>query len=213
MTRTVVVRYQTRPEAAEENRRLIERVFAELHRDRPDGLRYTSLRLADGVSFVHVATSGDDHNPLGEVAAFAEFQREISARVLEPPLVSNATVVGSYGSPPVSSAVAVATAFIEAFGKHDLATVGELLAEDVVFESPRLRLEGAPAVLAAMTEFARTVTGVTIVDAFGDDDRAIIMYDLATGPFGTMRAADHLRVRDGRITFDSLVFDTHAMRP
>ena len=53
---------------------------------------------------------------------------------------------------------------------------------------------------------------VTIVDAFGDDDRALIAYDLATGPFGTLRCTDHLQVRDGRIVFDSLLFDTHAIR-
>jgi hypothetical protein len=208
MSRTVVVRYETRPEAAEENQALIEGVFAELHREQLAGVRYTSYRLADGVSFVHVASG--EAGALTSLPAFGEFQREIAGRVVAPPVAAEATVVGSYTAP--AAAVAVATAFISAFGKRDLAAVGELLAEDVVFESPRMRLEGAAAVLAALTEFAQAVTGATIVDAFGDDDRALIMYDLATGPFGTLRCADQLQVRDGRIVFDSLVFDTHAVR-
>ncbi len=50
-----MVRDETRPEAAGENERLVQQVFAQLDRDRPDGLRYAAFRLADGVSFVHVA--------------------------------------------------------------------------------------------------------------------------------------------------------------
>ena len=48
----VVVRYQTKPEKSDENRALIERVFAELNEVHPDALRYASFRLTDGVSFV-----------------------------------------------------------------------------------------------------------------------------------------------------------------
>jgi hypothetical protein len=52
---------------------LVEKAFAELNEQRPDGLRYATLRLADGVTFVHVAVieSDDGSNPLGESEAFA----------------------------------------------------------------------------------------------------------------------------------------------
>src|SRR5215831_4975620 len=124
MSRTVVVRYQTRPEAAEENQALVRGVFAELDRERPAGLRYASFRLADGVSFVHVAAC--EAGTLASLPAFGEFQRGIGERVTAPPVAAEATLVGSYESPP--GAVAVATAFVNAFGKRDLAAVGELLA-------------------------------------------------------------------------------------
>jgi ketosteroid isomerase-like protein len=106
----------------------------------------------------------------------------------------------------------VASAFIEAFGRGDMAAVADLLAADVTFESPRVALTGAGPVLAAMGEFAQVVTGVSIVAVVGDAERAIIMYDMATGPFGTLRAVDHLVVRDGRIVADTLVFDTYEVR-
>lgn len=95
----VVVRYETRPERAEENAALVRKVFAELAATRPDGLRYATFRLADGVSFVHVAevTTDDGDNPLGRIAAFGEFQREIPDRTVEGPVVAEATVVGAYG--------------------------------------------------------------------------------------------------------------------
>jgi hypothetical protein len=94
----VVVRYKTKPERADENQALIERVFSELDDVRPDGLRYASFRLADGVHFVHVAAveTGDGTNPLTELPAFIEFIREIGDRVEEGPISSEATVVGSY---------------------------------------------------------------------------------------------------------------------
>jgi hypothetical protein len=94
----VVVRYQTKPERAEENQTLIEQVFAALNDVQPDGLRYASFRLADGVSFVHVASveTDDGTNPLTELPAFAEFLKDIGDRVQEGPISTEATVVGSY---------------------------------------------------------------------------------------------------------------------
>jgi quinol monooxygenase YgiN len=94
-----IVRYRTRPEAAEENQRLVEKVFAELGAEEPGGLRYAAFRLADGVSFVHVVAHEGDGNPLGASPAFAAFQQGIGDRVIEPPTAEDATVVGSYRFP------------------------------------------------------------------------------------------------------------------
>jgi hypothetical protein len=96
MNKAVVVRYTTRPEAADENQRLIENVFAELGRNDPGGLRYATFRLQDGVTFVHMAVVDGDTNPLEKNAAFAEFQRGIGDRCVDRPVVSDATLVGSY---------------------------------------------------------------------------------------------------------------------
>jgi hypothetical protein len=99
MSRIRIVRYRTRPEMAEENQRLVEKVFAELAAEAPAGLRYAAFRLADGVSFVHVVVQEGDGNPLGASPAFAAFQQGIGDRVLEPPTAQEATAVGSYRFP------------------------------------------------------------------------------------------------------------------
>ena len=95
----VVVRYRTKPDRAEENATLVEQVFAELAAACPEGLRYAAFRLADGDQFVHVAEvdTADGANPLAQIAAFGEFQREIPDRIVEEPVVADATLVGSYG--------------------------------------------------------------------------------------------------------------------
>ena len=97
MSAIKVIRYRTNPQDADENARLIRDVFAELAAEQPDGLRYASFRLDDGVSFVHVAVVDGDKNPLSDSAAFAKFQSGISDRCADGPVASDATVVGSYG--------------------------------------------------------------------------------------------------------------------
>ncbi|MFI6580832.1 hypothetical protein [Embleya sp. NPDC050493] len=91
---TAVIRYRTRPEAAEENQRLIENVFAELESTAPPGLRYSSFRLTDGVTFVHVV----DGDGLVELPAFREFQRNLGDRLAVDVSRDDAVVVGSYAS-------------------------------------------------------------------------------------------------------------------
>jgi hypothetical protein len=93
----VIVRYRVKPDRADDNQRLVEDVFAELEATDPGGLRYASFRLADGVSFVHVASiEAGEGNPLNDSAAFARFTADIAARCDEPPAAQEAALVGSY---------------------------------------------------------------------------------------------------------------------
>jgi hypothetical protein len=112
MSKNVIVRYRTRPESADENSRLVGAVFASLAELKPDGFAYTTYRLADGQTFVHHARFDGAANPLAALPAFAEFQRDLANRCLEPPAPSEATIVGSYsttdptGAKPPSAAEA-----------------------------------------------------------------------------------------------------------
>jgi|SRR5580658_1894147 hypothetical protein len=93
-----VVRYTTRPAAADENEKLIKAVFAQLAEQLPAGLSYIAIRLDDGVSFIHVAVHDADHNPLVTLPAFGEFASTIGERCTDGPAPVNGTVVGSYGN-------------------------------------------------------------------------------------------------------------------
>ena len=94
--RQVMVRYKVKPDRAAENEALVRAVYEELAETEPDGLRYATFRLDDGVSFVHLATVEGDHNPLAETAAFARFQADVRDRCEEPPVVTELHEVGSY---------------------------------------------------------------------------------------------------------------------
>jgi hypothetical protein len=93
----VMVRYTVKPERVEENERLIEAVFAQLHREQPAGIRYASFKLADGVSFVHIACiESDGANPLTALETFKQFTGTLGERRVDPPVTVELHEVGSY---------------------------------------------------------------------------------------------------------------------
>jgi hypothetical protein len=111
MTDIHVIRYTTRPDAIDENARLVAGVYGELAARRPAGLRYATLLLPAEGLFLHVVThdgarhdgARHDGEPDGAGAgvlpglpAFQEFQRELAGRVLAPPVRSPAVLVGRY---------------------------------------------------------------------------------------------------------------------
>jgi hypothetical protein len=95
---TTVVRYKVKADRADENRQYIKKVFAQLDENKPDGLRYVSFNLDDGLSFVHIAVveTADGKNPLPETTAFQDFVSDIKNRCDEPPVATKADIVGSY---------------------------------------------------------------------------------------------------------------------
>jgi hypothetical protein len=110
-----------------------------------------------------------------------------------------------------STPVALARAFTEAWTGRDVDTAATYLADDVTFDGPLNHTVGKDAYVQGLAAFARTVAGATILAAFGDDTRALIMYEL-TGPFGALTGAELLAVRDGKIHADRLTFDTYIVR-
>lgn len=96
--KTTVVRYQAKPERADENQQLIEAVFADLDEREPEGFTYKVFRLEDGVSFIHVVIEHDIDEPesLQAVPAFQAFVTDIDDRCDILPEATGATIVGGY---------------------------------------------------------------------------------------------------------------------
>jgi hypothetical protein len=96
--KTIVVRYQAKPERADENQRLVEAVFVQLAEREPEGFTYQVFRLDDGVSFIHVVTEHDAEHPdsLQDLPAFQAFVADIGDRCDVPPLAMQATLVGNF---------------------------------------------------------------------------------------------------------------------
>jgi len=92
----VMVRYKVKKDRVEENEKLVKAVYEQLHQESPKGLRYATFKLADGVSFVHLAVI-EGENPLANLPAFKAFQAEIKNRCDEPPAPVDITEIGSYG--------------------------------------------------------------------------------------------------------------------
>lgn len=95
--RQVMVRYKVKPELVAANEELVRAVYDELGRVAPEGLRYATFRLEDGVSFMHLAVQSEDgDSPLAELGAFQRFQAQIRDRCDDPPVVTRLHPIGSY---------------------------------------------------------------------------------------------------------------------
>jgi hypothetical protein len=94
----IMVRYTVKPERVAENERLIRAVYDELREAEPEGIRYSTFRLDDGVSFVHVASvdAEDSSSPLFALPAFRRFREGLADRCDEPLSRSELTEIGSF---------------------------------------------------------------------------------------------------------------------
>lgn len=99
MNKRLVTRYAMQSkDAADENQRRVEEVFAELSDTTPETVSYIVLRLEDD-SFVHISFHNhgdDDVNPIAASAAFARFQDGHSDRREGPVDQQKAELVGAY---------------------------------------------------------------------------------------------------------------------
>ena len=75
----------------------VKRVFAALQQAQPNGIRYASCRLSDGVTYVAVLELDDGvDNPLPALPEFRAFQENLKHWMAEPPISEQVTVIGSY---------------------------------------------------------------------------------------------------------------------
>jgi ketosteroid isomerase-like protein len=104
-----------------------------------------------------------------------------------------------------SDPLAVVERFNEAFNRHDLDTVMQLMTEDCVFEDTvpppdGARHEGAAAVRAAFDDFFRSSPEAHFEaeEQFGFDEHAVVRW-VFTWNGGHVRGVDVIRVKDGKV--------------
>jgi ketosteroid isomerase-like protein len=106
-----------------------------------------------------------------------------------------------------SSARDVALAYYYAWTGHDLDKAMSYIADDIVCDAPAGRLAGAAAYREFMGPFVQILTGTTLLAAFGDDEKAVVVYDTETVPVKSAPGAECVTVQDGKITYSRFIFD------
>ncbi len=98
MRRVFLLRYKTKPEHAAENERLVHAVFDEIHRVQPEGIRYSTFLLDDGLTFVNIVATETSSGlaPLGQLQAYGRIQQGKYDRFDEPPQVTELHELGTY---------------------------------------------------------------------------------------------------------------------
>jgi ketosteroid isomerase-like protein len=111
-----------------------------------------------------------------------------------------------------SSALALASTFLDAWTAGDVDTARSVLADDFAFDGPVAHYRSAAEFLAGSRDFVAGIRPVwTRICAFGDDREALLLYDLHLRSGQPMRIADHHVVRQGQIQAERILFDRGAM--
>ena len=93
----LTVRAKLKEEHVADAEAAVKRMFAAIERERLEGIRYASVKLADGVTFLALLEIEDGvDNPLPGLPEAQEFYASLPDWYAESPEVGPGTVVGSY---------------------------------------------------------------------------------------------------------------------
>lgn len=95
----VVIRYQLRPEQVEENLRLLDEVYREMHTVRPAGLSYTTIQLDDDVSFLAIVSGAAGPGVLTGLPVFQHYRTTLDQRCIQPPVMTSGRTIHTYDAP------------------------------------------------------------------------------------------------------------------
>lgn len=93
----LMIRFTARAEVAEEVEASVRKMFAAIEDAKLADIRYSSCRLADGVTYIaQLEVAEGAENPLPGLPAFQEFSENLKNWGDGPPTVEMMTVVASY---------------------------------------------------------------------------------------------------------------------
>ncbi|GLS22926.1 hypothetical protein GCM10007874_59460 [Labrys miyagiensis] len=104
-------------------------------------------------------------------------------------------------------ALSVARIYIDGIASKDINKIISVIAEDVICTSPLGQLEGAAAFRGFQEGFAKMIKKVTVIAAFGDNEHAVIVYDVDTHPVEHAVVAEYLVVKNGKIASTEVIYD------
>jgi quinol monooxygenase YgiN len=97
----VMIRYKLKPGEVEPSLELLRAVYADLAATSPEGLRYGTFQLDDGVTFVTFTEFDDEPGaaPHHRLASFQRYRASLDERCEEPPVAQVLHHVGSFRFP------------------------------------------------------------------------------------------------------------------
>jgi len=107
----------------------------------------------------------------------------------------------------LSPALQVALAYYQSWTSKDVGAAMRYLADDIVCDAPAGRIEGAQAYQRFLGPFAQMLISAELLAAFGDETKAVLVYDTRTPLVASAPGAECLTVRDGKIVYNRFIFD------
>lgn len=109
-------------------------------------------------------------------------------------------------------ALSVARAYHQAWTRSDFQEADGYLSEDLETDVPINTYRSKSDWLDAVRGTRQIASRVHVLAEFGNDDEALLLYDMLLDPIGDLRVAEHFVVAEGRIVKIRHVHDTAALR-
>ncbi|MBR1272140.1 nuclear transport factor 2 family protein [Bradyrhizobium sp. AUGA SZCCT0222] len=104
-------------------------------------------------------------------------------------------------------ALAIAQTYVNAIANKNVDAIIAVAADGVVCTSPVGRITGTQKFREFHDGFARMIRKVTVLAAYGDDDRAVIVYSAETHPVPNAVTAELIKVENGKIVSTDVIYD------
>ncbi|MNW36539.1 RNA polymerase factor sigma-70 [compost metagenome] len=106
-----------------------------------------------------------------------------------------------------NNALVIAKTYFEAMANKDVEKMLTLVTDNVTTISPLGNLEGKEAFQNFAAGFARMITKLTLIAAFGDDKKAVIVYNSNTLPVPDATVVEYIVVEDNKISSVQVIYD------
>lgn len=101
----------------------------------------------------------------------------------------------------------IAKNYFEAMANRDVEKIISLAADHITTSSPLGKLEGIQSFRNFQVGFAKMINQLTLLAAFGDDEKGVIIYEMDTLPVKYAVAAEYIIVKDGKIVSTEVIYD------
>ena len=106
-----------------------------------------------------------------------------------------------------ATAADIAATYFRAWIAKDFQTLRSILADEVTFDGPLAKLQGAQDVAAGLERLAQITSDITIRKRFVDGQDVLTWFDLHTTIAPPVAVANWSRVEDGKVTRIAVAFD------
>lgn len=113
---------------------------------------------------------------------------------------------------PTATPLELARSYHDAWTSRNVEEASSYLAVDLETDVPLNSYANAAEFLAGLSGFVQLVTAVNLLAEFGDEEEAMLLYDIEVDSIGRLRVAEHFTVADRQITRIRHVHDTAALR-
>ncbi|MBD8807783.1 MULTISPECIES: nuclear transport factor 2 family protein [Pseudomonas syringae group] len=104
-------------------------------------------------------------------------------------------------------AINIARYYVDAMMNKKIEIILSISSEDVVCISPLGETKGVESFRSFHDGFARMTTKLSILAIYGDDEQAVIVYDVETHPVPHSTVAEFITVKNGKLIRTQVIYD------